>query len=833
MSWPLASHFSAILQHPRAAFRDPLLQSCHVEKDALGQPRPWSGAFAVVYKGVPPDGRPPLAIRVFTTESRERHERYDAISDYFRALAQKPLAHAQLAADAVAPTSLEAGLGPLPQTCRCLVRFEYRDAGIRSASDGKWYPLILMDWVEGDTLFQWVRARCQARDQKALDRAAQSWVRVLRELSEAQIAHGDLQPGNVMITPAGAIKLVDYDGMAVPALFGRRNLEVGVEPYQHPQRTAATLLNPHLDHYSALVIYVALRALAADPGLWAKYVEGPAQDRLLFRKEDLCSPAGSPLCYDLKRSPDGEVPQLLDRLLELTAIPPEQTPPLWQLTDGYTKVEELLHQQEWKEAVRLLNRRGRFRDAPQHLRPWIKQAYENVCREEAWQRLEAVPREVCEDCDRQLIAAWNEAVFAGYAAAEAQRARLAAARQRVRVLDHLAEVAAADVPDTVNSDRERLLADWAHRLPVGYSYRLQSRVALAVERLQALARLETALQDPVNELALAGLWQEAAQLGCEGLVAHPQRTRIELAQKRVPLLQELADLPETLPADQLDRRLLALWQPELLAHCAQAQPWQTAWELAVYRKELLARLQRAVEAGNSQAILHAISDPCMDNYPLPTAWNSAVRAARDRMDRAAALVNALQQDRREGFLAAFDVRLIRQFPERFENYRRRLLEWVETEVLPLEGLGLGAAVGRESLVRLEEPAGAYRLRWTWPLARFCDECLVAVCPKAPGTQSDPLSLPVLHRLATDRRAWESGGGSRVLHTEPDWHDCWVVVWARVDLGFECRFSHPLLLGRLQCRRGLGGLLSRLRPGTRRAADRSPADRPPDGGPANG
>ena len=38
------------------------------------------------------------------------------------------------------------------------------------------------------------------------------------------------------MTRTGRLKLVDYDGMCVPALVGRRNLEFGVAPYQHPRR---------------------------------------------------------------------------------------------------------------------------------------------------------------------------------------------------------------------------------------------------------------------------------------------------------------------------------------------------------------------------------------------------------------------------------------------------------------------------------------------------------------------------------------------------------------------------------------------------------------------
>ena len=72
MSWPLASHFSAMLQNPRLAFRDPTLRECRITKDERNQPRPWSGAFAVVYKGISAIDDRPFAVRIFTTESPER-----------------------------------------------------------------------------------------------------------------------------------------------------------------------------------------------------------------------------------------------------------------------------------------------------------------------------------------------------------------------------------------------------------------------------------------------------------------------------------------------------------------------------------------------------------------------------------------------------------------------------------------------------------------------------------------------------------------------------------------------------------------------------------------
>ena len=246
MSWPLISDFSRLLQNPKVAFRDPALRECSIELDNLGQPKPRSGNFATVYRGFRPDGRA-FAIKVFNRFADERHERYQAISKYLQ-----------------------------DHQVSCLVNFEYQEKGIRSASDNKLYPLLMMDWVPGVTLFEWARDRCREGYQEALAIGADVWLQLVRELAAHHVVHGDLQHGNVMVTSDGYFKLVDYDGMAVPELFGRRNLETGLIPYQHPRRDAQTPLFAGLDNFSALVIYVALRALAANPRLWSTYATAPA-----------------------------------------------------------------------------------------------------------------------------------------------------------------------------------------------------------------------------------------------------------------------------------------------------------------------------------------------------------------------------------------------------------------------------------------------------------------------------------------------------------------------------------------------------------------------------
>ncbi len=285
-----------------------MLQRCAVEKDVRGQPRPWSGAFAVVFKATDTQGLNPFAVRVFTTESPERRERYDHISAYLNR-----------------------------RRLNCLCAFEYRDSGIRSAGDGKWYPLILMEWVQGDTLFQWARARSREGNTRAFAEAAERWLGVAQDLEDAAVAHGDLQHANIMVDERGQLKLVDYDCLCVPALVGRRNQELGVEPYQHPARNGSTLLSLDLDHFSELVIYTALRALAAAPDLWQRHVEATGYDKLLFRSADLRNPASSALCRELQGVHDTGVRQLVDCLCDLARSPMDRIPSLSQMASSCAK----------------------------------------------------------------------------------------------------------------------------------------------------------------------------------------------------------------------------------------------------------------------------------------------------------------------------------------------------------------------------------------------------------------------------------------------------------------------------------------------------------------
>lgn len=257
MSWPSPNDYNETIQSPRNAFEDVALRSCVPEYNQLGLPKPRSGQFAVAYKLQAPAGN--WAVKCFTTPPpADSEQRYAAIGAY---LSQ--------------------------QNSPYMVDFTYLQRGIRIQN--QWYPVVKMEWAEGDPLHVYVQKNL--RNAQALTNLAVQWVEMIQFLHRAHIAHGDLQHGNVLVVHS-SLKLVDYDGMFVPALAGKHGTELGQRNYQHPRRSESDF-GPYLDNFSGWVIYVSLVALSIYPNLWQTFKGG--DDCLLFRRQDFEDPDHSGL----------------------------------------------------------------------------------------------------------------------------------------------------------------------------------------------------------------------------------------------------------------------------------------------------------------------------------------------------------------------------------------------------------------------------------------------------------------------------------------------------------------------------------------------------------
>ena len=278
-TWPLNIDFTLAVQNPQLCFADLDLKQAHTSKNSRGRVLLWSGNFATVYKLTNRDRA--WAVRCFTrTPQSDVQQRYMLISEY---LSQHQIPY--------------------------LVDFEFLAKGI--LVKGEWYPILKMDWIEGMEIDRYIGEYIE--DSQVLLRLDRQLQQLQKDLQQAGIAHGDLQHGNIMVNDSGELKLVDYDGMYVPALQGNPPSEVGHPNYQPPMRSPKDF-SDRLDDFSFAVISLSLRALASEPTLWENFHED--NKNLIFCQNDFQEPELSPVFQAIAQIPNDETRELCDRLID-------------------------------------------------------------------------------------------------------------------------------------------------------------------------------------------------------------------------------------------------------------------------------------------------------------------------------------------------------------------------------------------------------------------------------------------------------------------------------------------------------------------------------------
>lgn len=295
MNWPVPQDINEAVQNPATAFADADLAAGAIDVGPLGVPLPRSGGFADVYRVRGADGRD-WAVKCFTRPVPGLQDRYAAIDHYLR--------------QAALPFAVD---------------FRYLEGGLRVRGGG--FPVVKMPWVEGFPLNEFVSDNLGRVN--VLESMLTVWVRLCRRLRESGLAHGDIQHGNVILVPGTqkallGVRLVDYDGMFVPALAGRPPGEFGHPSYQHPDRAARNVYSADLDRFPHLVVATALRALiAGGRGLWDTHDTG---DNLLFTEADFRAPGQSKVMRNLWATADPGVVPILAHLVLACGRPLEQAP---------------------------------------------------------------------------------------------------------------------------------------------------------------------------------------------------------------------------------------------------------------------------------------------------------------------------------------------------------------------------------------------------------------------------------------------------------------------------------------------------------------------------
>ena len=251
MQYPLISEYLAAIREAN----DNLDKLSHLVPvlDKYGEPYRSSGAFAVVFKMKDEQTGKCYALKCFTEEQEGRAEAYRQIAEELEFV------------DSSYITS---------------VKYLEKELFVDSNCENEEFPVLLMDWIEGETMETYVAANYT--DTHAMSMLCYRFCKMAAWLRSQSFAHGDIKPDNIMVRPDGTLTLVDYDGMFVPAMKRQKSPTIGAKDFSHPLRTIDDF-DETIDDFALASIALSLKAISLNPSLLQTY---GASDRLLFSAAD-------------------------------------------------------------------------------------------------------------------------------------------------------------------------------------------------------------------------------------------------------------------------------------------------------------------------------------------------------------------------------------------------------------------------------------------------------------------------------------------------------------------------------------------------------------------
>ena len=258
MQYPLISEYVKAIQDAG----DNLEELAHLTPvlDDHGEPYRSSGAFAVVFKMQDKSTGKYYALKCFTEEQEGRADAYRQIADELDMV------------DSPYITS---------------VKYMEKELFVDSQCEEDEFPVLLMDWVEGETMEAYIAANYH--NQSAMSLLCYRFGKMAAWLRSQSFAHGDIKPDNIIIRPDGSLTLVDYDGMFVSSMKGSKSPTIGTKDFSHPLRTMDDF-DETIDDFSLASIALSLKAISMNSTLLDTY---GASDRLLFSEKDYRNPSNS------------------------------------------------------------------------------------------------------------------------------------------------------------------------------------------------------------------------------------------------------------------------------------------------------------------------------------------------------------------------------------------------------------------------------------------------------------------------------------------------------------------------------------------------------------
>ena len=148
-----------------------------------------------------------------------------------------------------------------------------------------------MDWVDGKMLKDYIDDIISKNDvsiiRNELFDLAKKFCLMFKKLHELSICHGDLQHGNIIITPSKDPVLIDYDSVYIPQMGDTASsVTVGLSGYQHPDRKNTKYSRIYDDYFSELIIVGSLLLLSEFPDIWNRFHLNEDDYSLIFNMND-------------------------------------------------------------------------------------------------------------------------------------------------------------------------------------------------------------------------------------------------------------------------------------------------------------------------------------------------------------------------------------------------------------------------------------------------------------------------------------------------------------------------------------------------------------------
>ena len=239
IDWPNTDQIDSAISNLKEKSARDEIRYFEVVEDMMGLPLSFPGQFARVYKMQDiKNNKKITALRFFSKKKKGSMNRYRILHEYFEPYSEKDLLN-------------------------FFIDFNFvKDAvNITVNKEQISFPVIKMDWIEGETLEKFLQDHSNKRKIKKIKI---NFKKIIDEMEHHEIAHGDLHPKNMIITKNSEIKLVDYDCLFIKKFNGDDMPELGDPDCQHPNRKNFKY-NHTIDRFSAFVLYFALSILEDNP----------------------------------------------------------------------------------------------------------------------------------------------------------------------------------------------------------------------------------------------------------------------------------------------------------------------------------------------------------------------------------------------------------------------------------------------------------------------------------------------------------------------------------------------------------------------------------------